>query len=103
VRKHTVCKAGAAVRLHGYAPARVLFLEHERTGPDYSIGSWLAHCVITGRGPDWKAGRIGPHGYRAGETVTVRVHDAVPRDIIRQSRKYCGALRWPHFTIEVMP
>ena len=95
--KHTVCKAGAAVRLHGYAPARVLSLEY---APDYSMGSWLAHCVITGRGPDWKAGRIGPHGYRTGEKVTVRIHDAVPRDIIRQSRKYSGALRWPSFSIE---
>lgn len=98
--RHTVCKAGAAVRLHGYAPARILYLEHERRGPDYSRGTWLAHCIITARGPDWKAGRIGPHGYRAGERVTVPASDAVPRDIIRISRQSPGRLVWSAFTIE---
>lgn len=98
--RHDVCKAGAAVRLHGYAPARVLFLEHERRGPDYSSGTWMAHCIVTGRGPDWKAGRIGPHGYRTGERVTVRASEAVPRDLIRVSRQRTGALVWPVFSVE---
>lgn len=90
--RHTVCKAGAAVRLHGYAPARVLFLEHERTGPDYSAGTWLAHCVITARR------EIGPHGYRPGERVTVRACEAVPRDVIRVARG-SGRLWWPAFEV----
>lgn len=100
--RHTVCKAGAAVRLHGYAPARVLYLEHERIGPDYSRGTWRAHCVITARGPDWSAGRIGPHGYRPGERVTVRACEAVPRDLIRVARG-SGRLWWPGFDVERAP
>ena len=103
-RRHTVCKAGAAVRLHGYAPARVLYLEHERRGPDYSRGTWVAHCVITARGPDWTAGRIGPHGYRPGERVTVRACEAVPRDLVRVKPGSGGALWWPHgFEISPYP
>lgn len=98
-RRHTACKAGAAVRLHGYAPARVLFLECEHVGPDYSRGTWYAECVITGRGPDWKAGNIGPHGYRPGERVRVLAFHAVPRDIIRISRQSPGRLVWPPFDV----
>lgn len=73
-RRHTVCEAGAAVRLHKYAPARVLSLEQD------TDGTWYAHCIITARGPDWRDGRIGPHGYRTGDRVTVRAFHAVPRD-----------------------
>lgn len=91
-KHHTVCKVGAAVRLHGYAPARVLHLEN-------SAGTRLAHCVITARGTDWKAGRIGPHGYRPGERVTVRACRAVPRDVIRTARG-SGRLWWPAFDVE---
>lgn len=98
--RHTVCKVGAAVRLHGYAPARVVALEYERTGPDYSRGVWYAECVITARGPDWRAGRIGPHGYRPGERVTVRAGEAVPRDTIRVARG-SGRLTWG--PVEVQP
>lgn len=98
-RKHRTCKPGAAVRLHGYAPARVLFLEYERTGPDYSRGTWYAECIITARGPDWKAGNIGPHGYRPGERVRVLAYHAVPRDIIHISRQSFGSIVWPHFDI----
>lgn len=101
-RRHTVCERGAAVRLHGYAPARVLYLEHERRGPDYSSGTWMAHCVITARGPDWSAGRIGPHGYRPGEAVTVRACEAVPRDLIRVARG-SGRLWWPPFDVDSAP
>lgn len=92
--RHTVCKPGAAVRIHGYAPARVVRLEYERMGPDYSRGRWWAHCIITARG------KIGPHGYRPGERVTVPASDAIPRDIIRISRQSPGRLVWPAFTIE---
>lgn len=98
--RHTVCKVGAAVRLHGYAPARVLYLERVHVGPDYSHGVWYAECAITARGPNWHAGRVGPHGYRPGERVTVRATQAVPRDIIRT--KGGGALWWPH-GFEVQP
>ena len=91
--RHTVCKAGAAVRLHGYAPARVERVEIDaRFSPPFT---W-AHCVITARGPDWSAGRIGPHGYRPGERVTVRACEAVPRDIVRVKPGSGGALWWPH-------
>lgn len=100
--RHTVCKAGAAVRIHGYAPARVLFLEYERRAPDYSHGTWYAHCVITARGPDWKAGLIGPHGYRPGDRVTVRACNAVPRDLVRVARG-SGRLWWPNFGVESGP
>lgn len=86
--KHTVCKAGAAVRIHGYAPARVLRLEQVRDG------TWLAHCIITARR------KIGPHGYRPGERVTVPASDAVPRDIIRISRTFTGRLIWSAFNVE---
>lgn len=94
-RRHTVCERGAAVRLDGYAPARVLDV---RRGED---GATVADCIITARGPDWKAGNIGPHGYRTGESVTVRASRAVPRDIIRISRQRCGALWWPAFDIRL--
>jgi len=93
-KRHTVCKAGAAVRLHGYAPARVLAV-FVRAGES---GVW-AECRITARGPDWKAGQVGPHGYRPGQLVYVRAGDAVPRDIIRVSRQRMGALVWPSFDI----
>lgn len=88
--KHTVCRKGATVRVHGYAPAVVLSVD--RAGGDL----W-ATCRITGRGPGWKAGRIGPHGFRTGEVVTVRVHDAPPRD-----RIYCrsGRIGWGSFDVE---
>lgn len=88
--RHDVCKAGAAVRLHGYAPARVLYLEHERRGPDYSNGTWMAHCVITARGPDWSAGRIG------GRTAT---GPAKPLRFARGS----GRLWWPAFSVDRGP
>lgn len=86
--RHTVCKPGAAVRIHGYAPARVLRLEQVHGGP------WLAHCIITARE------KIGPHGYQPGERVTVPANDAIPRDIIRISRQSPGRLIWPAFDIE---
>lgn len=92
--RHTVCKAGAAVRLHGYAPARVDWIERDEDG------RVSAHCIVTGRGPDWRAGNIGPHGYRTGERVTVRASEAVPRDIIRISRQSPGRLVWPVFSVE---
>lgn len=92
--RHDVCKPGAAVRLHGYAPARVDRIERDEDGRVY------AHCIVTGRGPDWQAGRIGPHGYRTGERVAVRASEAVPRDIIRVSRQRMGALVWPVFSVE---
>lgn len=97
-RRHTVCKAGAAVRLHGYVPARVLAVY-----VDASDGRLWAECRITARGPDWSAGRIGPHGYRAGGLAYVRASEAVPRDLIRVSRQRCGALWWPAFSVELPP
>lgn len=101
--RHDVCKPGAAVRLHGYAPARVEYLETVYTGPHYDRGTVYAHCIVTGRGPNRSAGRIGPHGYRPGERVTVRACEAVPRDIIRVSRQHTGALTWPAFDVEGAP
>ena len=92
--RHTECKAGAAVRLHGYAPARVLAV-FPRAGES---GLW-AECRITARAPDWQRGNIGPHGYRSGALVYVRAGEAIPRDIIRISRQSLGRLIWPHFTI----
>lgn len=86
--RHTVCRKGAAVRLHGYAPARVERLELVH-------GRWMAHCVITARR------KVGPQGYRPGERVTVPASEAIPRDIIRISRKYTGRLVWPAFDIDV--
>lgn len=98
--RHTVCKAGAAVRLHGYAPARVERVEIDASFPASAARPvTLAHCVITARGPDWSAGRIGPHGYRPGERVTVRACEAVPRDLIRVARG-SGRLWWPGFAVE---
>lgn len=95
-RRHTVCERGAAVRLHGYAPARVLSVFRAAPG-----GRVMVECEITARGPDWKAGRIGPHGYRTGQTVTEYARHAIPRDIIRISRQRCGALWWPAFDIRL--
>lgn len=99
--KHTICRPGAAVRLHGYAPARVDSVEVDARFPaSEERPDVLAHCTITARGADWKAGNIGPHGYKPGERVTVRVHDAVPRDLVRVERG-SGRLRWPAFDIVV--
>lgn len=89
--RHTVCKVGAAVRLHGYAPARVIALEYQQ---DYSRGEWHADCVITARR------KVGPHGYQPGERVTVPAYAAVPRDTIRTLRG-SGRLTWP--AVEVQP
>lgn len=96
-RVHRECKPGAAVRLHGYAPARVA-----RVYVD-ADGRTRADCVITARGPDWKAGRIGPHGYRPGERVDVRACEAVPRDIIRISRQSPGRIIWGAFNVQTGP
>ena len=93
-KKYTVCRAGAAVRLHGYAPARVLRVAFD------DGGVCMAECKITARGPDWKRGNIGPHGYRPGDIVCVRAFLAVPRDIIRVSRKYTGRIIWHPFSIK---
>lgn len=101
--RHTVCKTGAAVRLHGYAPARVERVEIDARFPASAARpDVLAHCVITARGPDWSAGRIGPHGYRPGERVTVHACEAVPRDVIRVARG-SGRLWWPGFDVERTP
>lgn len=89
--KHTTCRIGAAVRLHGYAPARVLAF-HRVHVSDFAP-YWTVDCLITTRS------KIGPHGYRPREVVNVRAHDAVPRDIIRVSRQHPGALYWPSFAI----
>lgn len=90
--KHTVCRKGAAVRLHGYAPAVVWVVYYDGDGDLWAV------CRITGRGPDRKAGRVpGPHGYRTGEVVTVRAADAVPRDRIYTRT---GRICWHDFTIE---
>ena len=98
--KHTTCKPGAAVRLHGYAPARVDSIEVDTSFPaSAERPDVLAHCTITARSPDWKAGNIGPHGYRTGERVTVRAVEAVPRDLVRVARG-SGRLWWPAFAIE---
>ena len=97
MKKHNVLKVGTAVRLHGYCAARVESFEYEDTHPYHEgRGTWYAHCRVTARR------KVGPHGYRPGETVTVRVHDAVPRDLIRIARGI-GKLCWPTFTIEVQP
>lgn len=93
MNRHTVCKQGAAVRVDGYAPARVLEVYRDEDGAVF------ARCRITARGPDWKAGRIGPHGYRSGELVNVRASRAVPRDCIRTERG-SGRLYWPIFSVE---
>lgn len=69
--RHTVLKVGAAVRLHGYMPARVI-VTVRRTG-------------------------IGPHGYRPGQRVRVYARDAVPRDLIRVKRGSHGRLCWPSY------
>lgn len=92
--KHTVCRKGAAVRLHGYAPAVVLSVDR-----DGQTGTIWATCRITGRGSDRKAGRVpGPHGYRTGEIVTVWVHDAPPRDrVFRRG----GRIGWRSFDVEL--
>lgn len=92
--RHIECKAGAAVRLHGYVPARVLAVF-----PRAGESGLTAECRVTARGADWKAGNIGPHGYRPGQVVYVRVAEAIPRDIIRVSRQSFGRLVWPHFTV----
>ena len=84
---HTVCKQGAAVRLHGYAPARVERIEREESG------RVVAHCRITARH------KRGPHGYTLGERVRVSASEAVPRDCIRTMRG-SGRLVWPAFSVE---
>lgn len=89
--KHFVTKAGASVRLHGYAPAKVMAVFPRAGEP----GLW-AECRITGR--NWR-GQIGPHGYRTGQVVYVRAHEAVPRDLIKVQRG-SGKLYWPAFEIE---
>lgn len=88
--RHTVCRKGAAVRLYGYAPAVVRVVYRDN-------GVLWAACRITGRGPGWKAGRIGPHGFRTGEVVYVPAADAVPRDRIYTR---AGRICWHDFTIE---
>ena len=87
--KHYICKPGAAVRLHGYMPARVVAVRRE----DWT-GRIVADCVVTVR----RAG-IGPHGYRPGDEVTVLGSHAVPRDCIRVERG-SGRLMWPVFAVE---
>lgn len=85
--RHIECKRGAAVRLHGYAPAQVRAVyvaAHD--------GATYAECVITARD------KRGPHGYRPGERVHVRASAAVPRDIIRTARG-SGRLYWPSFAV----
>ena len=91
--RHVECKPGAAVRLHGYMPARVVTIEREYNGPHWDTATLYAHCRVTVR----SAG-IGPHGYRPGELVRVRAGDAVPRDLIRV-RRGSGRLYWPTFTV----
>lgn len=88
---HTICKPGAAVRLHGYAPARVREIFREKW-----TGQVMAECVITGRSPGWRDKQIGPHGYRTGEIVVVHAGEAIPRDCLRVK---CGRLWWPVFSI----
>lgn len=88
--KHYECKKGAAVRLHGYAPARVTAV-YVAAHDD----KLYAECVVTGR--NWR-GQIGPHGYRSGQRVNVRACEAVPRDVIRTQRG-SGRIVWDHFTI----
>lgn len=88
-KRHTVCKPGAAVRLHGYMAARVLVVwDHEW------LGCRVADCIITARKS------IGPHGYSPGQLVTVRVSEAVPRDCIYISRQSFGRLAWRSFRVE---
>ena len=89
--KHLTCKAGAAVRLHLYMPARVV-----RVWRDALFDCLRADCIVTVR----RAG-VGPHGYRPGEHVTVRASEAVPRDCIRVMRGTSGRLAASHFDCEV--
>lgn len=91
--RHIECKVGAAVRLHGYMPARVTMIEVEHTAPNYDRGIVYAYCRVTVR----RAG-IGPHGYRPGEYVRVLACDAVPRDLIRVQRG-SGRLYWSTFKV----
>lgn len=90
--RHVACKVGAAVRLHGYCAARVVGIERE-----YTYGATrptvYAHCIVTARH------RVGPHGYRPGDAVTVHACYAVPRDLIRVKRG-SGRLYWPRFTVQ---
>lgn len=88
-KKHYVCKAGACVRLHGYAPALVLAVYQ-------ADGATWAHCRVTLR----RRG-IGPHGFRPGELVNVRACHAIPRDLIRVSRQQFGRLIWGAFDVQV--
>jgi hypothetical protein len=88
MKKHTICRPGAAVRLHGYMPAVVLAIRAD------GDGALVADVRVTVR----RAG-IGPHGYRPGELTTVRACHAIPRDIIRISRQHMGAFYWPSFAI----
>lgn len=86
---HVTCKPGAAVRLHGYMPARVESLEMCK---DWTLPVAMANCVITARR------EYGPHGYKPGERVTVYAYQAVPRDLVRTARG-SGRLYWSGFDI----
>lgn len=90
-RKHYTCKPGAAVRLHGYMPAKVMGIERDEDGVVW------ARCIVTVR----RSG-IGPHGYGPGQMVWVRSSQAVPRDCIRVARG-SGRLYWPVFAVEDKP
>jgi hypothetical protein len=83
---HTECKAGAAVLLHGYAPATVLRIYREAG----KHGALMAECRITMRR------KAGPHGYIPGEIVTLHAFHAIPRDCVYTDH---GRIAWHNFTI----
>jgi hypothetical protein len=87
-KRHDTLKAGAVVRVDGFAPARVLEVYRER-GELYALVSFPRD--------------VAAHGFaryfKKGETGAFIAARCVPRDVIRVSRQHIGRLWWPSFSV----
>jgi hypothetical protein len=78
-------------------PARVVRVFHGAP-----LSQPYVEFIVTGTRPDIRAGRVGPHGYRTGETYTMPSAECPPRDCVY----YVGEFKrvaWYSYDIEVTP